>query len=162
LYKNGVNATLPYGANVFGQTVSSQTSGSAGDFQLIQRNKMSTEITNASWATGYNYFVLNATGTAWLTAGNETFGITGDRDADNNGPSCTVGQQGFVRWEPAEETGTTKDPMLTIETTPVGGGGGGTAATSTVSLGDFMFVWDIIGFVGMMGFLGYLVFAKYV
>jgi len=143
LFGSGVSNTVAWGANIVGANPGSQTTIIASDYQTVQRNKFSTAKTTATWSTtAYNTFAFNATGTAYIQAGNESFIITADQDTDNSGPACSGGNQGYTMTKSAETAGSTQDPFITIETTSATPAG--PVATSSVTLGDVLAPLNLI------------------
>ena len=92
----------------------------AGDFDSLGTTTFSTAITNTSWSTtGYNDFVLNASGLAAITVtGVSKFGAKETTyDLGGATPTWAADSDNSISGYFADETGTANDPKLVIEHT---------------------------------------------
>jgi hypothetical protein len=103
--------------NVYDATPSTNYNFAAANFGQIGATALSTAITYAGWSTtGYNDFVLNASGLGSIS----TSGITrlGTRNANydvaNVVPAWSANTSHFITGYLAQEAGTSKDPKLVV------------------------------------------------
>jgi len=106
--------------NIVTSTPASNTSVAAGDFDGFGSTALSTNIAFADWSTsGYNDFVLNATGEAAIdVTGISKFGTKGGYDISGSVPPATAAPPDdiYMRFHSAENTsGTTQAPKLVVQ-----------------------------------------------
>lgn len=114
----------------------------ASDFNIANWDEVeqaSNRIDLGSFNTsGYNDWTLNATGMANIDNTGETwFGIRGSSDFDNSAPTWVSGDIANAQAYYADETGTAKDPALTVEHSDAPAVGG--------TIQDLSYVYDVLG-----------------
>lgn len=124
-------------SNIFSSNPASTDNLVIADYSTFGTTAFSTAITYASWSTAaYNDFILNASGLAAINqTGISKFGYReATYDAPNN-PATGGGSAGSFNMGgfSADQTGTTNDPMLVVEST-----GGGVVSAATVPTLLFM------------------------
>jgi len=105
-------------------TQASVTEITTDDYDAITLNSApegsDARVTLAAWnESGYNNWVLNATGMGWVAvSGNTKFCFRGGDDLDDTNPTS----YNYCTCEYSENSGTTVDPKLAVTYTPGGGG----------------------------------------
>jgi len=119
LYKNWVDGTDSNGTKVVAGTQANTDSVVVDDYNNIGTTSFSA-VASASINTGsYTEFALSAGGIANISKTDwSKFALRDYRDFDNSAPTVI----NRMRFEPSEETGTSKDPYLSITYTKPGGG----------------------------------------
>lgn len=122
LYKDSVNASvnnlgIAATLNIFQSSPASDSTVAAGDYQNVGSTDFSSDIAFASWAAGYNDFVLNASGIANIEkTGTSNFASRDSTyDAPNSAPTWSSNKLTVMYSHSADRTGTTNDPKLVVE-----------------------------------------------
>jgi len=101
---------------------SSSSIGSASSFADIGSAPFSTAVSYSGWSTSsYNSFVLNSSGRSHINKSGDTYFATKNEnyDNDNVAPTWTSTKISYLEVYFTEEAGTSFDPKITIEHTPV-------------------------------------------
>jgi hypothetical protein len=110
----------PIDLNIYTSAPASNVALVAGDFNSLGGTDLSTKIQDSSWnTTGYNDFLLNASGEAAVDfTGISKFGTRDETsDAGNSAPAWESDKASAMLGNFADKTGTTDDPKLVINHT---------------------------------------------
>jgi len=113
-------------ANIYSFAPAATNALANGDYDAFGTTDLSTTIAYGGWTvSGYNDFVLNASGLAEINASGITKLGMRNRNYDvlNVTPTWTSFKLSFFSGYYADQTGTANDPKLVVEHTGAGGGG---------------------------------------
>jgi RHS repeat-associated protein len=144
--KNDESPTVSPDINIYSSNPASTNNVVTGDHDQVGTTTMSSSISYSSWSTsGYNNFALNSTGIANINkTGISKFGTANDNyDTANRissgaaDPSYVANTRHNIQGYFADQTGTTQDPELIVETSAPNASG--------TSIQDFSYTYDSNG-----------------
>ena len=106
-----------FSINIYATTPASNTAIASADYAQFGTTAFSTAIASGSWSTtGYNDFVLNASGLAGISkTGVSKFGTReSQHDAPNSEPTFEANRDLIIKAYSADAAGTTTDPKLVV------------------------------------------------
>lgn len=125
LYSTAVSDVMSQSVGLTNAATASNTVVDSPDYKTNETyttRYCDTDIDLGSITTSaYNAFALNATGLAAISkTGVTKFGSKMSGDIDNSEPTWSTGANCTVTWSSADNTGTSQDPKLVVNTTAAG------------------------------------------